>query len=79
MIMFANQHLWFGCAGDEAEAAVRNSPHQFAGGWSWSKCDQDAERAGEADAWMLREVRLRADGSGQSASTLFGRIHSRAQ
>ena len=62
---------WFGCAGDTSEAKYRMGEAKSC--QSWTEIDRTAERQGMAEVAMWRTVAIRADGSGKSASTLFGR------
>ena len=62
---------WFGCGGDRAEAAYRMGESRSCQSWNW--IDALAEREGKAEVAMWRQVAIRADGSGKSCATLFGR------
>lgn len=62
---------WFGCGGDTAEAAYRMGEAKSCQSWNW--IDALAEREGVAEVAMWRTVATRADGSGKSCATLFGR------
>jgi hypothetical protein len=62
---------WIGCGGDKAEAAYRMGLAKSC--QSWSAIDRSAESQGRAETAMWVNVALRADGSGKSCRTLFGR------
>ena len=63
---------WIGCGGDLDEANYRMGLADSCR--SWSAVDILAESEGQAEHAMWCSFALRADGSGKSCHTLFGRV-----